>query len=101
MTFGTFLRLFEVDGSSMRIDAERSGSIDAAVSNYLDTGRDSLLHLMTLSGESFVVRASRITSWWVSTPEGRETSLRHDKEERDEEQASRILVGLPYKDPEL
>lgn len=96
MSTGTYLKLWEEDGGSVCLEADSRNPIDAAVSTWLDTKRDSLLYLTTIAGEEFVTRASRVTSWLVSTPEGRSATIAYEKAAVDEERANRVAVGLPW-----
>ena len=68
---GTFVRVWEVDGGGCCFVASSENTIDAAVDRWLETNRDSLVHLTLCCGDAYAVCASRITSWRVSTPEGR------------------------------
>lgn len=56
-----------------RIAAHEESQIDAAVSEYLASGKDALLHLEFAEGSSeMIIRASLIRSWFRSTPTMRE-----------------------------
>lgn len=83
---GTFVKVWECDGM-LCVEAGSEHAIDAAVSHYLDTGRDSLVHLCLLSGDAYTVQASRITSWRVCTPAGRrkDEAIRLAQETEDKE----------------
>ena len=82
-----WLVVFEADNSQARLDVSDESAIDAAVSSFLETGKDSLLHLTFVEGDEYVVRASRITSWFRSTPEFRERSDAVDAKVKEEKRA--------------
>ena len=69
----SFLAVYSDDDGFARVPLCEEGKLDAMVTEYLDSGgtRDKLIHLDTLDGVRYVVRASSVTSWYVSTPEGR------------------------------
>lgn len=74
---GTYLHL-ETEDTIYEIEPVHKDSIDAAVSHYLDTGRDALLHLTTIPGMEVTLRASSCTAWWVSTPSVRKVIFRNE-----------------------
>ena len=78
----TWINLYEKD-SLARIAAHEESHIDAAVTTYLDTGKDSLLHVEFVEGGEYCVRASQITSWYCNTAEfrGRSRALERMIEE--------------------
>lgn len=92
---GAYLSVYEESGNIL-VQPEHEPSVDAAVGNYLDTGRDALLRLTTLAGDEYVTRASNVTSWLLSTPEGRLKSTEFEKAAYDEERDNRVSVGLPW-----
>ena len=100
MSTGTYLRIWESDGGNIAVMSEHEPSIDAAVGAWLDTSRDSLIRLTCITGEDYVTKASRVTAWLVSTPEGRAASTAHQKDIVEEERANRLAVGLPWTDAE-
>lgn len=85
MSIGAYVRVFDDDGYVLVPPAEEP-RIDAAVTAYLDSGgtRDSLLRLATLDGAEYVVRASSIRSWIMTTPETRRRQVEHEKALTDE-----------------
>ena len=68
---GTFVKLWEKDGGGICFTEGSEHTIDAAVDHWLETGRDSIVHLVQVGGDSYHVLASHITSWSVSTAAGR------------------------------
>jgi hypothetical protein len=66
-----FLSVLMADNSVSRIELDEENSIDAAVTTYLATKKDEMLHLSMYSGLTLRVLASQITSWIVNTPDGR------------------------------
>lgn len=92
---GTYLQVWE--GSNfLSVQPEHEPSIDGAVSHWLDTQRDCLVRMTTVSGDEYVTRASLITSWAISTPEGRRRHTEMEKHSMDEERENRVAVGLPW-----
>lgn len=91
----TFLKVYGEDGYIL-VRPECEPALDAAVTAYLDSGgiRDTLVHLTGISGDEYVTRASRITSWLISTPEGRMRETEIEKALADEHTANRHAVGL-------
>lgn len=71
MDLGTYLLLWDKEDNCYHADKRFLARIGEAVSQYLDTGRDSLLQLTAISGDVYVLRASNVTAWQVTTPEGR------------------------------
>lgn len=71
---GSFIILFTRDGDDARLALADEPVIDAAVTQWVDSGRtrDRLLMLTTTGGAAYRVLASDITSWMESTPESRE-----------------------------
>lgn len=95
----TYLKVFEETGQIL-VEPGHADSIDAAVTHFMETGRDSLLHLTTVAGEDYVTRASNVLCWVTSTPAGRLRSLEFEKHNADERAEARAALGLPYEDPE-
>ena len=62
---GTYLRLYDREGGQFCLTADAEPSIDAAVEQYVSSGRtkDTLLHLTTTEGESCCMVASNVMSW--------------------------------------
>lgn len=79
-----------------RIDASHFHGLDAAVTQYLESGetRDQLLHLTTLDGDKLVVRASAVEAWSTNTPEGRRRFEELDVASDAERKATRAELGV-------
>lgn len=92
-----YLIVYEEDSQVLVVTGDEP-QIDAALTSYLETGRDSLLHLTTVSGEPYKVRASHIMAWMQSTPESRSRRAELEKAGRDEETINRSTYGLPWVD---
>jgi hypothetical protein len=92
---GTYVVLFEENGQCRALP-DAVSSMDAAVTLFLDTGRDQLVHLTTLSGCEYVTRASLINGWMISSPETREREVHFEKKAIDEDKANRVAAGLPW-----
>ena len=95
---GTYLRLWDDTGDVWTLVDTDFNQIDHAVSEYLSTSRDSLLHLTTLSGETFVTRASRVECWVVSTPETRYRELEFLKAAEIEKATACEALGIVLSD---
>lgn len=65
------LTLWDNDDERIALVPEDEPQIDAAVANYLETGRDAILHLTTSDGSAFRMLASSVKSWLVTTAEQR------------------------------
>lgn len=85
---GTFLRVWDARGATVRLLPEEESRLDAAVSHYLETNRDTLLSLTTFDAGEFKTRASDCMSWMLSTPESRERSVVVEMALRAEEKAN-------------
>lgn len=71
MDLGTYLLIWDKDDNCYHSDKRHLSRLGDAVSACLDTGRDSLIQLTALSGDVYVLRASNINAWQVTTPDGR------------------------------
>lgn len=91
----TFVKVFEEDGFVLVV-LEDAPRVDAAVSMWVDSGgtRDTLLELTRCDGDGYWVKASTITSWTISTYEGRRRSFEWEAAMRGEEQSLREAAGL-------
>lgn len=96
MSEHTYLRLWEANNTTTCVSPDDEHTIDAAVTRYLDTGRDELLLLTTYSGDRYRTRASLILSLMLSTPEGRAKDAEIDKELGDEARETRLSLGLSW-----
>lgn len=99
MNAGTYVRAWDVDGEMWLLVEDDAPRLDAAVTAFLETGRDSLLHLTAIQGETFVIRASRLLYWLVSTPEGRFRGVEFVAASDEEQRAAREACGLPPDKP--
>lgn len=93
-TLGTSLTVWEEGGSYYTVDVADEPRIDAAVSRYMETGRDSLLALTFTDGREYRVKASQITHWAVSTPETRQRAVELDKAQDEETQRFKREAGI-------
>jgi hypothetical protein len=92
---GTYIRVYDETGV-VDLAAGQENSIDAAVTAYLESAgtRDSLVYLVSVSGAEYVVRASTIHGWTISTPENRARSAEVERAYRDEDTALRQTFGI-------
>lgn len=90
-----FVKLFD-DTGYVLVDAGEEGSIDAAVERYVTSGGtvDTLLCVTLLDGSVYKVKASLVTAWYLSTPEGRMRGVEIEKQLGDEIKANRAAAGL-------
>ena len=89
-----YLRVWDDDGSYC-VTEECESSLDAAVSLYLAEGRDSLIQITWVGGDTFKVRASLMKCWTLSTPEGRRRETEIEAERKQERDENRQAAGLP------
>lgn len=92
-----YLVLFTDEGA-LRIEEGDKHQVDVALTEYLHSGRDSVIHLTLLDGDEYATRASLVTGWTVSTPEGRVRMQELTKLLDDEERANRMEAGLGWDD---
>lgn len=95
---GSYLKVWESDGTNCTIMPTDKHAIDAAVQAWLDTGRDSLVYLSQINGDEYITLASRITSWRVVTPEGRRKQIELDAMSKDEDKTLKAEYGVPWED---
>ena len=83
---GRFLKLWEGDSSTI-VSPDEEPRLNSAVVRWVESGKtiDTLLDLDRIDGDTYYTLASVITSWIVSTPEGRLRSYIWDKASEDEE----------------
>ena len=74
------LVLFENDGTIWFIDAGDLNRVDGAVSAYLDTGRDSLVHMTGIDKSELTIMASQISGWKYQTLETLQTQREQQAE---------------------
>lgn len=94
----TWLVVLEADGSSTHADPADEGMLDAALSRYVDSGctRDEILCLTLSEGGNYHVRASRISGWWLNTPEHTRRNLFRTAAQRENRKTIRAELGLPW-----
>ena len=86
---GSYLIVYSRDGSCCRCVLQDEQALDAAVTAYLDSGKtkDRLVTLTAVSGATYRVLASDVTSWLDSTPETREADTEFESALKDESPA--------------
>ena len=91
----TVLKVYENDGYVLAMPGEES-RVNAAVQRLIDSGghRDTLLDIECHDGRTYWVRASRITSWYISSPESRRVALQWEKDREEEEKAVKAELGI-------
>lgn len=92
---GSFVCMYE--GSEMwNVCIEDAPRIDAGVSRYIDSGgtADTLLDLTLLNGYELRIRASRVTAWFISTPDARLRAMELEKLQGEERAAHRTTLGI-------
>lgn len=77
-----YLLVFEDDGATWLAASNERHQLDTAVTAYLETGRDSLLHLDLIDGSPLVLKASLVTGWRLETKETREINQKQFEEQR-------------------
>jgi len=95
MEVGNFLRVWDESGSFCDFEVEEEPRVNSAVQRWVDSGRtkDTVLDLTTKGGEPFCVLASTITSWKVSTLEGRVAGVDFDVSLQNEIRGLRESLG--------
>jgi len=96
----SWLVVFEIANGSTHIDPSDEGALDAAVTRYLESGgtRDELLCLTLSEGGTYRIRASQVSSWYLSTPDHVRNNLIRNAAQRDIDRATRASLGLPWKE---
>lgn len=84
----SFIVVWDLDGTCYHAQMQYRERLAEAVVDYLETGRDCLIQMLAVSGDVFVLRASQVHSWQVSTPEGRE-------------QQQRVMLALATEEAEI
>lgn len=96
----SWLVVLETSESSTHIDPADEGTLDAAVTRYLDSGctRDELLCLTLSEGGNYRVRVSLIAGWWLNTPEHCMRNLLRNEASKNAERERRATLGLTWKE---
>lgn len=94
MDLGTYLLVWDNEDNCYHAESRYLQRIAEAVTQYLDTGRDSLLQLTAVSGDIYVLRASAIRVWQVTTPEGRKAEIEMQLALEFEAQAIKHELGI-------
>lgn len=94
-----YVKLWDEDGT-VAVMPDEEPRIDAAVSEYLNTGRDSLLDLELVSAAMYKTRASLVRSWMMGDADTRRREIEYEKAQRDEAQAVRHELGIWSDDDE-
>lgn len=76
---GTFLVMWHVDGTAFSIPVDFADHLRDKVTEFMETGRDGLLQLTSRSGDPFVIKASCVDMWTVSTEQGRAAKREFDR----------------------
>jgi len=95
MNAASYLRVWEGD-SHYLCEVQEEPRVDAAVERWISSGRtnDTLLRLTMIDGDEVAILASRVTSWMVSTPEGRRRAIEWDAVYRSEREAMKQEAGI-------
>ncbi len=95
----SYLRIWDRQMSQIEVDPADEPRVDTALTAYLETGRDSIVHLTLLNGAPYSVLASEVTAYMTSTPESRrrnaEVVMELEKEQKDLQQEFSLV---PYWD---
>jgi hypothetical protein len=98
MSEASYLIVWGHDGQHVHCMAECRHRLDAAVTAYLDTSRDSVVHLDLVDGGTYATLASSINSWTDSTPEIRANAVRQRCEREAEDTALEQTHNTHYWD---
>lgn len=98
---GSYLRVFDQNGSYCYAKIEEEPRIDAAVTQYVSSGgsRDSVIDIELQEGATYKILASHITGWFVSTPDTRRERIRLNKLMNEEEDRIAEDVGIKPHNP--
>lgn len=94
----TWLVILERDGTAVHAMASEEGNVDAKVTEYRHSGRDSIVRVTLAEGTEYHVVASQVTGWWTCTPEHRRRSLLRDQHATEASKALRADLGLPWEE---
>jgi len=96
-----WLVLMEMDGNT-HIDPADEGSLDAAVTRYLESGctREEMLCLTLSEGGRYHLRVSRVAGWWLCTPEHARRNLKRKQTQKETQEMMRSELGLPWEEEE-
>lgn len=91
---GTYVRVFDEDGN-ISVELDDEPRVDAAVQRWIDSGRtrDTVLSLTCLDGSEIHMLASKITTWYVSTPESRRLQVEFEAAYQQELRQMRAAAG--------
>lgn len=82
-----WLNVYDSNGSWARVDVSNESEIDAAVSKFIETKVDTILHLDFIEGEDYCILASEIKSWYKCTREFRDREAAVTRMIEDEKKA--------------
>lgn len=94
-TNGVWLKVWTRDGDSFLSEPTELHRIDAAVQQWIDMERDSILDVRLMDGRTLNWLASGIGGWALSSPETRRSEIEQYKWMEDERKEHRAEVGLP------
>lgn len=75
----SYVKVYTRGDGYVLISLDDEPELDATMTKYLETMTDELLSLTLLSGSTYKVRASQITSWYLCTPAEREREAEIDE----------------------
>jgi hypothetical protein len=90
-----WLKVWTRDGDHFLTEPTEVHRIDAAVQQWIDMERDSILDVKLLDGRTLNWLASGVGGWAISSPETRRAEIEQYKWMDDERAAFRVEVGLP------
>lgn len=91
-----WVQVWDTSAQPTTVNADEEPRIDAAVSQWLASGKtqDTLLDLVTPEGATYKCLASIIVGWYCSTPETRRKRLELNKELDDTDKATKAEIGI-------
>lgn len=95
----SWLQAWTLDGGSICVDLSEEPRIDAAVQQWIDMRRDSIVSMSIIGNREAHYLASQIVGWRPSTPEGRLVEVQQEARDIEERRANRSAAGLPFEDP--
>lgn len=94
MDLGTYLLVWDKDDNCYHAHTRHLTRLGDQVGAYLETGRDSLIQLTALTGDVYVLRASNVHAWQVTTPDGRKKEVEMQFALELEAQAIKLELGI-------
>ncbi len=93
-----WLTVWTLDGGRLSVRLDEESRVDAAVQQWIDMERDTILHMTILGDRQVAYLASQVVGWVPSTPESRLLETMQEARDLEEKRANRAAAGLPYEE---